>query len=164
VDHCQECDYTYDLSTARAAAQAIRGQVADIATVLRGPGELGKRLVPEVWAPVEYACHVRDVLLVQRERALSALRNDKPACPPMGRDERVEHDGYATQVPEDVARQITDAAQMFTNVLDRLGDSDWSRSLVYNYPEPTERSLEWLAVHTLHEVQHHLRDIRGQLA
>jgi hypothetical protein len=45
-----------------------------------------------------------------------------------------------------------------------LGDSDWSRSLVYNYPEPTERSLEWLAVHTLHEVQHHLRDIRGQLA
>jgi hypothetical protein len=82
----------------------------------------------------------------------------------MGRDERVEQEGYAEQVPEDVARQIADAAQMFTNVLDRLGDSDWPRSLVYNYPEPTERSLEWLAVHTLHEVQHHLQDIRGQLA
>jgi hypothetical protein len=164
VDHCQECGYTYDLSTARAAAQVIRVRVADIAAVLRGPGKLGKRPEPGVWAPLEYACHVRDVLLVQRERALSALRNDKPDCPPMGRDERVEQEGYAEQVPEDVARQIADAAQMFTNVLDRLGESDWSRSLVYNYPEPTERSLEWLAVHTLHEVQHHLQDIRGQLA
>jgi hypothetical protein len=164
VDHCQECDYTYDVSTARAAAQAIRVRVADIATVLRGPGELGKRPEPGVWAPLEYACHVRDVLLVQRERAWSALRNDKPDCPPMGRDERVEQEGYADQVPEDVARQIIDAAQMFTNVLDRLKDGDWSRSLFYNYPEPTERSLEWLAVHTLHEVRHHLQDIRGQLA
>jgi hypothetical protein len=164
VDYCQECDYTYDLSTARVAGQAIRVKVAEIAAVLRGPGELRKRSSPEVWSPLEYACHVRDVLLVQRERVLSARRIDKPDCPPMGRDERVEHDGYAEQAPEDVARQITDAAQMFTNVLDRLGDSDWARSLVYNYPEPTERSLEWLAVHTLHEVQHHLRDIRGRLA
>ena len=38
----------------------------------------------------------------------------------MGRDERVEHDGYADQDPNDVARQTTDAASLFANVLSRL--------------------------------------------
>jgi hypothetical protein len=62
------------------------------------------------------------------------------------------------------ARQLTDAAQMFSNVLDRLGTSDWTRSVIYSYPEPRERSLQWVAVHTVHEVHHHLLDIRRQLA
>ncbi|MBP2325153.1 hypothetical protein JOF56_005538 [Kibdelosporangium banguiense] len=164
MDHCEECGFSYDLSTARQAGPAIRVAVEEMADILRNAKDLAIRTRPDVWSPLEYACHVRDVLLVQRERALSARRIENPSCPPMGRDERVDHDGYAEQTPEDVARQATDAAQLFTNVLDRLGDSDWARSLVYNFPEPTERSLEWLAVHTLHEVRHHLRDIRGQLA
>lgn len=79
----------------------------------------------------------------------------------MGRDERVEHDGYAEQDPLDVARQVGDAALMFANVLARLDDADWERTLVYNYPEPSERTLRWVALHTVHEAQHHLRDIRG---
>ena len=82
----------------------------------------------------------------------------------MGREERVEHDGYAQQEPADVARQLTMAAQLFVNVLDRLGADDWDRSVVYVYPHRTERSLRWVAVHTLHEVRHHLFDIRRQLA
>lgn len=64
--------------------------------------------------------------------------------------------------PADVTRQLQDAALMFANVLSRLGD-DWDRTLMYNYPRLTERSLRWTAVHTLHEVRHHLLDIERQL-
>ena len=60
----------------------------------------------------------------------------------MGRDERVEHDGYASQDPEDVARQLEDAAALFANVLARLEPADWERVLVYNYPERTERTCD----------------------
>jgi hypothetical protein len=81
----------------------------------------------------------------------------------MGRDERVEHDGYAGQDPEDVVRQLTDAAAMFANVLDRLQPADWDRRVVYSYPHPRERPLRWVAVHTLHEVRHHRLDIEGQV-
>jgi hypothetical protein len=81
----------------------------------------------------------------------------------MGRDERVEHDGYAEQDPADVRRQLADAAKLFSNVLRRLGPTDWERRVVYPYPEPTERSLRWLAVHTQHEVEHHLLDVRRQV-
>ena len=81
----------------------------------------------------------------------------------MGRDERVGHDGYAEQLPVDVARQLIDAAGLFVNVLDRLAPDDWDRTVVYNFPEPTERSLRWVAVHTEHEVRHHRLDVRRQL-
>jgi DinB superfamily len=81
----------------------------------------------------------------------------------MGRDERVEHDGYIEQDPNDVARQLTDTAYLFANVLARLRVNEWERTVMYNYPTRRERSLRWVAVHTLHEVHHHLLDIRRQL-
>ena len=126
--------------------------------------EVRSRPEPATWSPLEYACHVRDVLIVQRERVLLARRRDVPTLEPMGRDERADHDGYAEQSPENVARQLADAAQLFANVLARLKPDDWQRTVIYNYPTPTERPLAWVAVHTLHEVEHHTLDIRRQLS
>ena len=157
---CQECGFSYE---AEATAAAIRDGVGEVEDLLLGSSELRARQQPEVWSPLEYGCHLRDVLLVQRERVLAARRSDRYVCTSMGRDERVDHDGYRSQEPEDVARQLADAAQLFGNVLDRLDAADWMRVVIYPYPEPTERSLRWVAAHTLHEVRHHLMDIRRQL-
>ncbi len=162
MDVCPECGFEYRPDEAGAAGAAIVAGAAEIA-VLISAGDVRTRRVPQTWSALEYACHVRDVLLVQRERVLQARREDTPQPAPMGRDERVEHDGYAEQDPVDVARQLNDAAALFAGVLDRLG-VDWDRTLVYNYPVPMERSLRWVAVHTQHEVQHHLGDTRAQLA
>ncbi len=160
---CDECGYEYRPAEAAAAGAAIRARVADLAGLLRRGGDLTSRRSPEVWSPLEYCCHLRDVLLVQRERVLLARRVERPSLVPMGRDERVGLDGYAHQQPADVARQLDDAALLFANVLQRLDDEAWSRTVIYNYPEPTERSLRWVAVHTLHEVVHHLLDVERQL-
>lgn len=43
------------------------------------------------------------------------------------------HDGYADQDPEDVARQLADAAQLFSNVLARLDADDWDRTVIYHF-------------------------------
>jgi hypothetical protein len=163
VDDCAECGFRYDLADAEEAAGRIALGAAEIDLLLNADGDLRSRRQPGVWSPLEYGCHVRDVLLVQRERVLAARRVDRPECTPMGRDERVEHDGYAAQNPVDVARQLTDAALLLGNVLERLGPQDWERVVVYSYPEPAERTLRWVAVHTVHEMQHHTLDIRRQL-
>ncbi len=164
MDGCDECGFDYDLGTAHDAGRAIGGGVAQLAALLvESAADVSLRPQPDTWSPVEYGCHVRDVLLVQRERVLAARRTDRLAVTPMGRDERVEHDGYAEQDPHDVARQLTDAAGLFANVLARLSAADWDRTLMYNYPDPSERSLRWVAVHTVHEVHHHLLDVRRQL-
>ena len=161
-DDCEECGFTYDLdrsSSAAADVVALAGQIADVV----GGDECDVHQRPErsVWSILEYGCHVRDVLLVQRERVLDARRTDLPSFRPMGREERADHDGYAEQDPTVVARELRDAAAMFANVLDRLG-RDWDRTLVYNYPVRAERSLRWVAVHTVHECRHHLQDVERQ--
>ncbi|ONI71311.1 hypothetical protein ALI144C_50740 [Actinosynnema sp. ALI-1.44] len=142
----------------------MRAGADDFAVILRSGADVRRRPGSGVWSPLEYSSHVRDVLLVQRERVLLAQRLDTPDCEPMGRDERVEQEGYNEQEPAAVARQITDSALLFATVLDRLEETGWQRTLIYNAPSPVKRAVRWVAVHTLHEVRHHLMDIRRQLA
>ena len=161
---CAECGFERGLDSTEAVGPAIVEGVADIASYLRaGDDRLRRRRAPDLWSPLEYACHLRDVLLVQRERVLLARRADRPTFEPMGRDERVEHDGYSQQDPEAVTRQLADAATMFANDVSRLAPADWDRTVIYRYPTTSERSLRWVAVHTLHEVQHHGMDIERQI-
>lgn len=164
MDRCDECGFEYDVAAAPTAGASIVDGVAELAVWLKSAGDvLRTRRQPTMWSPLEYGCHLRDVLLVQRERVLAARRMDRPSFDPMGRDERVEHDGYAEQDPDRVARQLIDAAYLFANVLARLTPEDWDRTVMYNYPKLFERSLRWVAVHTVHEVRHHLGDVRRQL-
>jgi hypothetical protein len=149
VDRCDECGFAYDLDEAAAAGPTIVAGATELAAILSdGGADVHARRDPARWSTLEYACHVRDVLMVQRERVLAARRTDCPSFDPMGRDERVEHDGYAEQDPLDVAR--------------RLGPTEWDRTVMYNYPKTLERSLRWVAVHTVHELRHHLLDVRRQ--
>jgi DinB superfamily len=163
MDRCDDCGFEYQLQAAPAASRAIVQGTGELAALVSAAPEVERRRDPEVWSPLEYGCHLRDVLLVQRERVLAARRMDCPSFDPMGREERAEHDGYAQQDPERVARELSDAAFMFANVLDRLDKADWERTVMYNYPAVSERSLRWMAVHTEHEVKHHLLDVRRQL-
>jgi hypothetical protein len=164
VDACARCGFDYRLDAAEGAGAAISAGADELAALLTlADVDLRARRAPEQWSPLEYGCHVRDVLLVQRERVLAARRIDRPSFEPMGRDERVELDGYAEQDPAAVARQLRDAAAMLVNVFARLDAAEWERTMRYRYPIDMERSLRWVAEHTEHEVQHHLLDVREQL-
>ena len=157
---CVDCGFVYDETNAPAAAARIRALATDVVAALIAHGRAAsRRPAPNVWSPLEYACHVRDVLLVQRERVLAVRRGFIGDAQPMGRDERVDHDGYDEQRPDDVAVQIEHAAMLFANVLDRLPVDDWALTIGYQYPQPERRSLRWVAVHTEHELLHHLHDL-----
>ena len=165
VLRCDGCEFEYDLDKALGAGRAIVRDVEELVSLLSDDApDLRSRRELGVWSPLEYGCHVRDVLLVQRERVLAARSMDRPSFNPMFREERVAFDGYAEQNEKDVVRQLNDAALLFSNVLSRLSPSEWDRSLIYNYPEPMVRPLRWVAIHTLHEVRHHLSDVRHQLS
>ncbi|HZA85726.1 MAG TPA: hypothetical protein VE466_02505, partial [Acidimicrobiales bacterium] len=86
MDRCDECGFIYDLGTAESAGAAIVDGAGELATVLRDPpANLRSRPEPQTWSPLEYGCHVRDVMLVQRERVLAARRMHRPTFQPMGR-------------------------------------------------------------------------------
>ncbi|MDT5309472.1 MAG: hypothetical protein QOE48_5177 [Mycobacterium sp.] len=166
VERCEECGYSYDLGAATEAGYYIQIGVAELAELLiaTAPSTLAQRTAPELWSPLEYACHVRDVLLTQRERVLLARRANIPSAVPMGRDERVAHEGYGEQDPIEVAQELMMAARLLENVLRRLDTPDWELRVVYNWPQRAERTLRWVAANTLHDVRHHLLDVHRQLA
>lgn len=164
MERCDECGFVYDTARAPSAGDEIVHSVSDLCGLLRNTtADVRRRPEPRTWSVLEYCCHIRDVLLVHRERVLVARRAERPLVTPMGVEERVEHDGYAEQSIVDVERQVIEAARLFANVLRRLGPVDWERTTVMR-ATPPERSLRWIAVHAQHEVRHHLLDIRRQLA
>lgn len=152
--------WTYDESAVDTAADTITSACARLAEILRSGGaDLRLRASPERWSPLEYACHVRDVLIIQRERVLKAMRGHGDEVLALGRDERVEHDGYDEQEPTNVAVQVEQMSLLFVDLLARLTPSEWDLEVAYLFPDVSSRSLRWVAVHTAHEVVHHLHDI-----
>jgi len=166
TEAADECGFVYDAVDVAAVPAALRAAGATFADVLCRP-ELAEliRVRPEavVWSALEYAGHLRDVFLAQRERVLLALVVDTPRFVPMYRDERVGLARYNDDDPGVVAHELVMAADLFARLLERLGAAELARSCIFNYPQPTERDIGWVGRHTLHEAVHHLGDIRRVL-
>lgn len=162
MDRCEQCGFAYGGLPVAEIASRLRAGPAAYLGALGDAGEaaLRRRPQPDVWSTLEYACHVRDVLLVQRERALLALVEANPGFARMYRDERVDLARYDAHPPGQVLDQLGMAAELCATVFDGLGSGQWARALIYNYPAPARRDLAWLARNTVHEVEHHLDDIR----
>jgi hypothetical protein len=164
VDICEECGFRYGDLARTALAPALGDQGRRLVTLLSGPiDDPAQRRQPDVWSPVEYACHVRDVLLVQRDRLFVALVEDEPSFKPMYREERVVFDRYDDQAIEIVTAQLLMAAAMAAHAFAGLTDEQWERPLIYGYPDPARRDLEWMAHHAVHEMTHHSGDIERQI-
>jgi hypothetical protein len=157
---CVECGFVYDLGTAEvvrrlnADAEAFVARVDDL-----DDGDVCLRPAPEVWSPLEYACHIRDMLRVQRDRVDLIQREHEPTWAPMGRDERVIEDRYNEQDPAVVSREVLGAARSLSELLDTLDSAGWQRTGMYTYPTTEPRTVEWIGNHTVHELQHHGHDI-----
>jgi hypothetical protein len=164
-ERCAECGYDYGSVPAAAAPGRVRSAAAELVTLLSGADEAALvRASDEQWSALQYAGHVRDVLVVQRERVLMARSKTGQTSRPMARDERVQWGEYAKCTAEQVRIELVHVAEWLAHSLELLNETDWSRTLVYNYPEPAERSLEWLATHTVHELVHHRHDVERLLS
>jgi DinB family protein len=171
MDRCDSCSFLY----ADVEATALPARLAAFGTRYRTlllpsdrsavwPGLLRTRPAEGVWSALEYACHVRDVFLVQRNRLYTALVEDTPTFTPMYRDERVTLARYNAQAPEEVAEQLATAARLIAQAFDVLDSAQLQRRCIYNFPAPTERSLLWVGQHAIHEGEHHFRDIERGIA
>jgi hypothetical protein len=159
-DVCEQCGFSYDVGREaitpwmRSDARAFVAKLAQLGDTARR-----RRPEPDVWSPLEYACHLRDMLRVQTERVRLTQRETDPEFVPMGRDERVVDDRYNEQDPATVATELVESADALADLLDGLDAAGWMRTGVYNYPERALRTVEWIAIHTDHELLHHRGDI-----
>ncbi|WP_436530611.1 FtsK/SpoIIIE domain-containing protein [Actinoplanes sp. HUAS TT8] len=162
TDHCAECGFTYGSVSAADLPARLRSAGALYASALLATPDLRRRPSPEVWSPLEYTCHVRDMLRVQRERVALALAVDGPAFTPMGRDERPLRDDYNGQDPYVVLSDLDQAAESLAAAFASMTAAELARTGTYNWPVTAARNMLWVGRHTVHETVHHLLDITRQ--
>lgn len=166
MDHCDDCGFVYDDLAVSDIPRVLRSFGDRYGVRLRGGDDVVLRARPQAdtWSALEYACHVRDVFEVQRERLALALTEDCPVFVPMGREERVVVLAYNQQPPEDVADALAARSAELADAFAALDDAALGRMGVYSWPAPAERTMAWLGRHTVHEGEHHLIDIDRSLA
>lgn len=159
--HCKECGFDYDAFDTpllMAQLETIHDEFESVVLKISDEG-LRRRPVPDVWSMLEYTCHVRDVLRIQRERLVRTLTEERPVFSRAGMWQWPERDSYNSQSPVEVLKTLRANAAALAATLSELTPDQLSRAIVYSYPEPAERTALWLIRHTGHEVQHHLFDI-----
>jgi hypothetical protein len=153
---CADCGFDAGTFTRADVRSMVRGNAAAWQRVLAGSA-VRTRPSREMWSPLEYGCHVRDVFRIMTTRVDLLLAEDDPMFANWDQDETAVSDAYDTQDPARVAAELTDAAAAFGDRFSGLTDEQWVR--------PGRRSngsnftVDGLARYALHDVSHHLVDV-----
>ncbi len=154
---CPECGFDATAVDPSRIGDEIRGNAEEWQQVLAAP-EATTRPEATVWSPTEYACHVRDVHRVFGERVALMVAEDDPRFANWDQDEAASAEHYDRQQPADVGPALREAAEQVAAAYDGAAGDDWAR--------PGTRSngsvftLDSLGRYHLHDVVHHLWDVR----
>lgn len=155
---CGECGFDAVTVDPRALGDAVRSTVPRWQAALARP-DARVRPLPTVWSPLEYGAHVRDVLRVFDERLGLMLTQHDPLFANWDQDATAVAERYDLQDPAVVSDELTAAAAAIAARFDAVPAGAWDR--------PGRRSngsvftVESLGVYFLHDVVHHLWDVRA---
>jgi hypothetical protein len=157
---CEDCG----LAAGEVELDEIAGR-AEIAAgewvqILRSSPAVTFRPQPDVWSPLEYGAHVRDVFWTFDARLALMLVEDEPTFENWDQDETAIADHYAEQDPDQVADQLAEAAATFVARLRALEPSQLDRR--GRRSDGAEFTVTTIAQYFLHDVIHHLWDVTGQ--
>jgi hypothetical protein len=155
---CPECGFTAVTVHREDFAALVRQAAAPWPDVL-ARADASVRPSPQVWSPLEYGCHVRDVLRVFDGRLALLRTQTNPKFDNWDQDAAAIEDRYWDADPAVVAAEILDAAEQHAAAWAKVRPSEWDR--------PGRRSngsvftVESLGRYELHDLVHHLWDVRG---
>src|SRR5262245_47828513 len=78
---CPECGFDTQSFRREQVATMLLDNAAAWRQMLAETGDVRLRPRPQIWSPLEYACHVRDVFRLFRERLDLMLSQDNPTFP-----------------------------------------------------------------------------------
>ena len=157
---CGDCDFDAPNFKSHKTGDALRDQVLRWESVLR-LSEVGERPAPDVWSPLEYACHVRDVFRKFDERLKLMLEIDRPSFENWDQDATAVEDRYDLQVADDVAQELHDAGMTLAARFDTVGDNQWSRRGFRS--DGSVFTIDSIAKYLMHDPVHHLWDVGAEV-
>src|SRR6266545_5233014 len=125
---CPECG----LEAAKVRKEDVAGLLLTNAeawhALLTGENDPRPRPAPDVWSPLEYACHVRDACRVFTERLTLMLTTADPHYPNWDQDRTAIEERYGEQDPHVVADELVEAAKTLAATFDKVTGEQWQRT------------------------------------
>jgi hypothetical protein len=159
---CPQCgQHPAGVPPGELAALAV-GSVAGWQDFLSGADDAFLRTNPrpDIWSPIQYGAHVRDMLRVFGDRILVAVKEDNPSVGwfdpgPDG------WESYNRMPVDDLAADLGRQAGRFASIIEERSPSDWSRTAMRDGVD--RFTVAGLACFGAHEAHHHLLDARGRI-
>ncbi|MER5636353.1 DinB family protein [Kitasatospora sp. NPDC002227] len=158
---CADCGLDTPAVAPTAVAGMLRANAAYWVELLTGTAEaeLRRRPGPQVWSPLEYACHVRDVFRLFGLRLGLMLTQDGPLFANWDQDETAVADRYQEQDPAVVAVELAEAAAELTAALDGVTGGQWQRT--GDRSDGARFTVASFARYLVHDPVHHVYDVTG---
>jgi len=121
--------------------------------------DAGVRPAANIWSPIEYACHVRDVHRIFRERVRLMLAVDDPLFEDWDQDAAAVTGSYAEQRGDVVAFELAEASDVIAATYAGVEGDQWSRT--GRRSDGSVFTIDTLARYHLHDVEHHIHDVSG---
>jgi hypothetical protein len=153
---CDECG----LDTRAVAREDVPGMVRANAaewTALLAREDVRQRPAPEVWSPLEYGCHVRDVFRRFDERLELMLTTEDPNFPNWDQDATAIADRYDEQDPAMVSGELVTAAARIAARFEQVPADAWQRTGFRS--DGARFTVESFARYFVHDPVHHLHDV-----
>lgn len=155
---CPECRFDAATVHHTDVADRIRRDAAAWPPRLHAP-DVATRPRPDVWSPLEYGCHIRDVHRIFNHRVRLMLEQDEPLFPNWDQDATAIADDYGSQDPRTVATELVAAATVVADTYDAVPPAAWGRRGLRS--NGSVFTVATIAVYHLHDIVHHAHDVDG---
>jgi len=155
---CDECGFDAPAFDRPAIPRAFRRNAQVWFALLADPGA-AERTRPDRWSTLEYACHVHDVHQIYHDRVSQMLAEDDPQFANWDQDRAAVEGRYADQLPAIIGPTLVAAAYALSDLYDSVPPLSWQRR--GRRSDGASFTIESLARYQLHDVVHHLHDVRS---
>lgn len=153
---CPQCRFDAVAVEPRRIADWIGTLTVPWAAVLTRP-DVAARPSPDVWSPLEYGCHVRDVCRVMDVRTRLMLDRDDPTFQNWDQDATALENRYHEQDPAQVAVDLAAAAAAWAATYRTVPDDAWDRAGLRS--NGSHFTVTTLGRYGLHDLAHHVVDV-----
>jgi hypothetical protein len=158
AERCPECGFAAAEIEPADVGPAVRATLPRWRAVLGRP-DVAARPRPEVWSPLEYAAHVRDVFRIFDERLGLMLTEDDPAFANWDQDVAALEGDYAHQDAAVLADELDADGEAVAASFDAVAPGQAERT--GRRSNGSVFTVRTLGQYFLHDVVHHLHDVRA---